>query len=251
MKKQVSRRSFLGSVVAGGALASGRRSRRLGRAVATVRSRRSAPRAVPPCSAGRRCGVLRFPSWPVADAREEDALVRVIRSGKWFRGENVVRLRSRIRQADRRQALPGHRKRHERAHHVARRARRLGPGDEVIVPPYTFVATINAVLLMRALPVFVDSDIETFQIDARKIEPAITGNTRVIMPVHLGGSAADLDTILEVSQRRGVTLVEDACQAHLAEWRGRKVGYVWQDRLLQFSGQQEPELRRGWRDPHR
>ena len=65
----------------------------------------------------------------------------------------------------------------------------IGPGDEVIVPPYTFVATINAVLLLRALPVFVDSDPETFQIDAHKIEQAITGNTRVVMPVHLGGSA--------------------------------------------------------------
>lgn len=60
---------------------------------------------------------------------------------------------------------------------------------------------MNAVLLMRALPVFVDSDIETFQIDARKVEQAITGNTRVIMPVHLGGSAADLDTIIAVAQR--------------------------------------------------
>jgi dTDP-4-amino-4,6-dideoxygalactose transaminase len=94
----------------------------------------------------------------------------------------------------------------------------------VIVPPYTFVATVNAVLLLRALPVFVDSDLETFQIDARKVEQAITGRTRVIMPVHLGGSAADLDTIMEVGRRRGVTVVEDACQAHLAEWRGRKVG---------------------------
>jgi perosamine synthetase len=92
------------------------------------------------------------------------------------------------------------------------------------VPPYTFVATINAVLLLRALPVFVDSDLETFQIDARKIEAAITGKTRIVMPVHLGGSVADLDTIMEVARRKNVTLVEDACQAHLAEWRGRKVG---------------------------
>jgi dTDP-4-amino-4,6-dideoxygalactose transaminase len=83
---------------------------------------------------------------------------------------------------------------------------------------------VNAVLLMRALPVFVDSDLETFQIDARKIDQAITGNTRVILPVHLGGSAADLDTIMDVARRRGLTVIEDACQAHLAEWRGRKVG---------------------------
>jgi dTDP-4-amino-4,6-dideoxygalactose transaminase len=74
------------------------------------------------------------------------------------------------------------------------------------------------------MPVFVDTDIETFQIDARKIEAAITDRTRLIMPVHLGGSAADLDTILAVAKKRTVAVVEDACQAHLAEWRGRKVG---------------------------
>ena len=112
------------------------------------------------------------------------------------------------------------------------------------------MATVNAVLLMHALPVFVDSDIETFQIDARKVEQAITANTRAIMPVHLGGSAADLDTILDIAQKRGVPVIEDACQAHLAEWRGRKVG-SYGNGLLQFPGQQEPQLRRGRRHPHR
>jgi dTDP-4-amino-4,6-dideoxygalactose transaminase len=100
----------------------------------------------------------------------------------------------------------------------------IGPGDEVIVPPYTFVATVNAVLMQRALPVFVDSDIETFQIDAGKIDAAITPNTRAILPVHLGGSPADMDTILAIGAKRNIAVVEDASQAHLAEWKGRKVG---------------------------
>ena len=69
------------------------------------------------------------------------------------------------------------------------------------------------------------------------------------MPVHLGGSAADLDTILDVARKRGVPVIEDACQAHLAEWRGRKVGTLG-DRMLQLPGEQEPELRRGRRHPH-
>ena len=99
----------------------------------------------------------------------------------------------------------------------------IGPGDEVIVPPYTFVATINAVLMHHALPVFVDTDPETFQIDARKIEAAITERTACIMPVHLGGSAADMDTILAVAAKHKLPVVEDACQAHLAEWRTKKV----------------------------
>jgi dTDP-4-amino-4,6-dideoxygalactose transaminase len=80
------------------------------------------------------------------------------------------------------------------------------------------------VLARHALPVFVDSDLETFQIDARKVAGAITDRTRVILPVHLGGAAADLDTILAAASAKGLPVVEDACQSHLAEWKGRKVG---------------------------
>jgi perosamine synthetase len=222
VKKQVSRRSFIGAVVAAGGIAGGR--------TAPVRAGTSAQSRLPPGSSnspallgGTPVRRRPFPSWPVADSREEDALVRVLRSGKWFRGENVSAFESAYA------SLTGARHCLATANGTSALIASLGalgvgPGDEVIVPPYTFVATVNAVLMMHALPVFVDSDIETFQIDARKVEQAITGSTRVIMPVHLGGSAADLDTIMEVARRRGVTVVEDACQAHLAEWRGRKVG---------------------------
>jgi dTDP-4-amino-4,6-dideoxygalactose transaminase len=100
----------------------------------------------------------------------------------------------------------------------------IEPGDEVIVPPYTFIATVNAVLRQYALPVFVDTDPDTFQMDARKLEAAITPRTRAIVLAHLGGNVCDLDAILPIAARRGVPVLEDACQAHLAEWRGRKVG---------------------------
>jgi dTDP-4-amino-4,6-dideoxygalactose transaminase len=76
----------------------------------------------------------------------------------------------------------------------------VGPGDEVLVPPYTFVATINVVLLQHALPVFVDTDRETFQMDANKVEAAITAQTKCILPVHLGGSPANMDKILAVAR---------------------------------------------------
>jgi len=102
----------------------------------------------------------------------------------------------------------------------------VGPGDEVVVPPYTFVATINVVMLQFAVPVFVDTDRETFQIDANKIEAAITPRTKAILPVHLGGSPAELDKILAVAKKHNLALLEDACQAHLAEWRRRKVSTV-------------------------
>ncbi len=94
----------------------------------------------------------------------------------------------------------------------------------MIIPPYTFVATFNAVTSSFALPVFVDSHLETFQIDASKIEAALTPATRLIMPVHIGGYSADMDAINAVAKRHQLLVIEDACQAPLAEWRGRPVG---------------------------
>jgi perosamine synthetase len=217
----VTRRGFLGAVVAAGTVGNQRSAN------AAVRSSQSravpGPADKPALLGGTPVRRTPFPSWPVADAREEDALVRVIRSGRWNRGDNVSGFETAFA------SLTGAKHCLATANGtsallVSLGALGIGPGDEVIVPPYTFVATVNAVLLMRALPVFADSDLETFQIDARRIEEKITGRTRLILPVHLGGSAADLDTIMDVGRRRGVTVVEDACQAHLAEWKGRKVG---------------------------
>ena len=99
-------------------------------------------------------------------------------------------------------------------------------GDEVIVPPYTFIATVNAVLARQALPVFVDTDGLTFQMDATKIEAAVTERTVAVIPVHMAGAPPDLDKIVEVGRRRGLKVLEDAAQAHLGEWRGRKLGTV-------------------------
>ena len=92
------------------------------------------------------------------------------------------------------------------------------------MPPYTFVATINVVLLQYALPIFVDTDPGTFQIDAKKLESAITDKTRCLIPVHLGGNAADMDAILTIAKKHQIPVLEDACQAHLGEWRGKKLG---------------------------
>src|SRR5687767_10656511 len=165
-----------------------------------------------------------FPSWPVADASEEKALVEVLRSGKWGRlgGKAVETFEQKYA------ALTG-------AKHVvatangtsalftALNALDVGPGDEVLVPPYTFVATINVVLLNHALPVFVDSDLETFQMDAGKVESRFTDRTAAVIPVHMAGGAANLDVILEAAGKRRIPVLEDACQAHLGEWRNRKL----------------------------
>ena len=166
-----------------------------------------------------------FPSWPVFDETEEKALLEVLHSKKWFRGDGKTVSRFEVAYA----GLTGARHCVATANGTSALFASLGgldvgPGDEVILPPYTFVATLNVILLQYALPIFVDSDPETLQIDARKIEAAITDRTRAIIPVHLGGNVADMDAVLRVSQRTNVPVVEDACQAHLAEWRGRKVG---------------------------
>jgi perosamine synthetase len=100
----------------------------------------------------------------------------------------------------------------------------LGPGDEVITVGHTFNATVSSILSTGATPVFVDIERDTYVIDARLIEAAITPRTRAICPVHLFGLPADLDMILAISDRHGLAIVEDACQAHGAEFRGRRVG---------------------------
>ena len=100
----------------------------------------------------------------------------------------------------------------------------LGPGDEVITVGHTFNATVSSILSTGAPPVFVDIERDTYVIDAGRIEAAITPRTRAICPVHLFGLPADLDMIAAIARRHGIEVVEDACQAHGAEFRGRRVG---------------------------
>jgi perosamine synthetase len=100
----------------------------------------------------------------------------------------------------------------------------LEPGDEVITVSHTFAATANAILFTGATPVFIDIEPDTYLIDAKKIEAAITPRTRAICPVHLFGLVADMDMIRAIADRHGLIVVEDACQAHGATFRGRKAG---------------------------
>jgi len=108
--------------------------------------------------------------------------------------------------------------------HLAMLAHGIGPGDEVITSPFTFIASVNSILFTGAQPVFADIDEATFNIDPAHIERAITPRTKAIMPVHLYGQACDMDEIGEIARRHGIAIIEDAAQAVGASYRGRAVG---------------------------
>lgn len=108
--------------------------------------------------------------------------------------------------------------------HVAMKLLNIGEGDEVVTTPLTFVATSWAISYVGAKPVFVDIDDATFNMDPALVEKAITGRTKAILPVHLYGQPFDMDRILEISRRHNVPMIEDACQAHGAKYKGRVVG---------------------------
>jgi dTDP-4-amino-4,6-dideoxygalactose transaminase len=110
--------------------------------------------------------------------------------------------------------------------HLALLAAGIGPGDEVITVPFTFVATVAAIGYSGARPVFVDIDPRSFTMDVTRIEAAITVRTKAIMPVHLYGHPADMYPILEIARRHNLVVIEDAAQAHGAEYKGRRVGGI-------------------------
>lgn len=102
----------------------------------------------------------------------------------------------------------------------------IGPGDEVIMPAYTFVSTANAFVLRGGIPVFVDIRPDTLNIDERLIEAAITSRTKAIVPVHYAGVACEMDTIMDIAERHGLLVIEDAAQGVLATYKGRKLGTI-------------------------
>ena len=110
--------------------------------------------------------------------------------------------------------------------HLALLSAGIGPGDEVITVPFTFVATVAAILYTGAKPVFVDIDPVSYTIDVKKIEAAITPRTKAILPVHLYGQPADMDSIMAIAKQHNLIVIEDACQAHGSEYKGRRVGSI-------------------------
>ena len=166
-----------------------------------------------------------FPSWPVWDKGAEKSIISILRSGNWFRGRGKTVSKFEEKYAE----LMGVKRcvctvNGTNALLTALHVLDIGVGDEVIVSPYTFIATYNVVIGSCALPVFVDTDPETFQINPDKIEERINENTRAILPVHILGLPANMDRINAIAKKHNLVVIEDACQAWMAEWKGKKCG---------------------------
>lgn len=167
-----------------------------------------------------------FNGWPIVGEEEERAVVDVVRSGVWgLGGSRKPEFEKRF--AEYQQAKYGFCVANGTVSLiVALRAAGVGAGDEVIVPPYTFAATASAVLEVNGIPVFVDIDPDTYCLDPDRIEMAITENTKAIIPVHIGGHPADMDRIMRIADTYNLVVIEDAAQAHGAEWKGKRVGAI-------------------------
>jgi dTDP-4-amino-4,6-dideoxygalactose transaminase len=165
-----------------------------------------------------------WPDWPMWDPKtDEQRVIEVLRSGIWSRGKVVTEFEEKWAETiGTKRCLATTNGTH--ALITALHQLNVGAGDEVIVTPYTFIATIDAILMNGAMPVFVDTNPATSQIDANKIEEKITSRTTTILPVHILGLPADMFKIMSIAGKHNLSVVEDACQAWLAEIDHKKVG---------------------------
>jgi dTDP-4-amino-4,6-dideoxygalactose transaminase len=160
---------------------------------------------------------------PIIGKEEQDAILEVINSGHLVQGARVQEFENRFAQlcgAEHAIATSSG----TTALHIALLAHQIGPGDEVITSPFSFIASANCALYVGARPVFADIEPDYFTIDPAKIEERITSRTKAILPIHLYGQACDMDPILEIARKHKLAIIEDACQAHGAVYKGRPVG---------------------------
>ena len=173
---------------------------------------------------GKPVRTQQWPTWPIwKPETDEKQLLEVLRSGVWSRANVVTDFEAKWAQAvgaKRSLAVVNG----TNALITALAQLNIRGGDEVLVPPYTFIGTVAPVIANGAMPVFVDVDPETFQIDPAKIEAKITPRTKAIIPVHILGLPANMPQILAIAQKHKLAVIEDACQAHLAEINHQKVG---------------------------
>ncbi len=218
--KNFSRREFLATASAGAAVAAAS-------GAVPVFAMRRKPGGKLAIKGGKPIRTKPFHKWPVWDKSAEDDVIAILRSGDWYRGrgETVTKFEKAYAELLGAKRCVCH-VNGTNSLLTALHALDVGVGDEVIVSPYTFIATYNVVIGSTALPVFADTDPETFQINPDKIEERITERTRAILPVHILGIPANMDRIMEIARKHNLVVIEDACQAWLAEWRGKKCGTI-------------------------
>ena len=183
-----------------------------------------------------------FPAWPIFGAADEKALTDVLHSGRWFMADRLTTFEkdfAQYQEAEFGIAVSSG----TTALQIALGAAGVGIGDEVIVPAYTFIATASAVALIGAVPVFVDIEPGSYNIDPDAVEAAITERTRAVIAVHIAGRQADLDRLTALAQKHDIRLIEDAAQAHAAAWKGKRVGAIGD--LGTFSFQASKNLNAG------
>ena len=164
---------------------------------------------------------------PIIGFAERRAVDRVLRSGALAQGARVLEFENQFSQlVSGRPCVATNSG--TSALHISMLALGIGPGDEVIVPSFTFAATANSVALTGATPVFVDIDPDFFTMAPEAVSAAITPRTRAVMPVHLYGQTADMTRLSEIALKHGLLIIEDAAQAHLASWDGKPAG-AWGD----------------------
>ncbi|WP_200814422.1 DegT/DnrJ/EryC1/StrS aminotransferase family protein [Parabacteroides sp. Marseille-P3160] len=170
-----------------------------------------------------------WPKWPYVDEKVVASITKTARSGIWCRIDSpngtvptfekeyasLMGAKYCVATGSGTQSL-----------HTCVEALGIGPGDEVITTPYTDMGTISGIISARALPVLADIDRESFQLDPTIVERLITPYTRAIIPVHIMGQPCDLDSILTIAKKHKLYVIEDACQAHLAQYRGKRLGTI-------------------------
>ncbi|HUX94238.1 MAG TPA: DegT/DnrJ/EryC1/StrS family aminotransferase [Bacteroidales bacterium] len=178
-----------------------------------------------------------WPAWPYVDEKVVEEVVKTTRSGIWCRIQspngtvptfekefaNLYGIKTSVSTGSGTQAL-----------NTVVEALEIGPGDEIITSPYTDPGTIQSILVSRALPVMADLDAESFQLDPEDVERKITKNTRAIMPVHMMGQPCNMQRIMEIAKKHNLKVIEDSCQAIMAEYQGKKVGLIGDAGCLSF-----------------
>jgi len=172
---------------------------------------------------GKKIREKGFPDWPIIGKEERENLLGVFESGKWWYGEKVKEFEEKFAKfQDAKFGITC--TNGTAALEISLVSCGIGAGDEVIVPPYTFIATASSVLKVNAIPVFADIDLDTSNIDPVDVERKITKRTKAIIPVHFGGLPCDMDTLNSIAKKYNLRIIEDACHSWGSKWKNKGTG---------------------------